>query len=230
MSTADLSPATPPFQTLSALIRGHAKAQPARLALLQGETRIDYATLDALMDRVAASLQRDGLKAGDAIAVCAHATPLYAVLFLGALRAGVAVAPLAPSVTPESFAAMLGDAQARRLFVDAAALDALGEAGTALHCIALDDAAPGTPFERWLMPEGSQPTLVEAQPRILMRGVPEAIAAIIHAEHVRHGVTLLVGTGISHLHRNAVVLADGVVVDLRARAVLLLQVRQHEDQ
>ena len=74
MNTAAPSPDAPPFQTVSALIRGHAQAQPTRPALLQGETRIDYATLDALMDRVAASLQRDGLKAGDAIAVCAHAT------------------------------------------------------------------------------------------------------------------------------------------------------------
>ncbi len=164
MNTAVDSTDTPPFQTVSALIRGHAHAQPARPALMQGETRIDYATLDALMDRVAASLQRDGLQSGDAIAICAQATPLYAVVFLGALRAGVAVAPLAPSVTPESFASMLGDAQSRRLFIDAAALDALGEAGTALHCIALDDKAPGTPFERWLMPEGSKPVPVEALP------------------------------------------------------------------
>ncbi len=164
MSTAPGSAVAPPFQALSALIRGHAQARPSRPALRQGETCIDYATLDALMDRVAASLQRDGLRCGDAIAICAHATPLYAVVFLGALRAGVAVAPLAPSVTPESFAAMLGDAQARHLFADAAALDALGEAGTALHCIALDDAAPGAAFEHWLMPEGSKPTPIEAQP------------------------------------------------------------------
>ena len=164
MNTAVSPTPAPPFQSLSALIRGHAQAQPTRPALMQGDTRIDYATLDALMDRVAASLQRDGLQSGDAIAVCAHATPLYAVVFLGALRAGVAVAPLAPSVTPESFTSMLGDAHARRLFIDAAALDALGEAGTALHCIALDDTTPGTPFERWLMPEGSKPAPVEAQP------------------------------------------------------------------
>ena len=164
MSTADSSTSALPFQTLSALIRGHAQTQPTRPALLQGDTRIDYATLDALMDRVAASLQRDGIQGGDTIAVCAQATPLYAVVFLGALRAGVAVAPLAPSVTPESFALMLGDAQARRLFIDAAALEALGEAGTALHCIALDDSAPGVPFAHWLMPEGARPTPAEAQP------------------------------------------------------------------
>jgi 3-phenylpropionate/trans-cinnamate dioxygenase ferredoxin reductase component len=59
---------------------------------------------------------------------------------------------------------------------------------------------------------GCTVTLVEAQPRILMRGVPEPIAKIIHDEHVRHGVTMLVGTGLSHLTADAVHLADGRVI------------------
>jgi 3-phenylpropionate/trans-cinnamate dioxygenase ferredoxin reductase component len=59
---------------------------------------------------------------------------------------------------------------------------------------------------------GCNVTLVEAQPRILMRGVPEAIAKIIHNEHVKHGVTMLVGTGLSHLKADAVHLADGRVL------------------
>ena len=66
---------------------------------MQGDERIDYGALDALMDRVAAALQRDGVRPGDSIAICAHSAPRYAAVFLGALRAGVAVAPLAPSVT-----------------------------------------------------------------------------------------------------------------------------------
>jgi len=72
-------------------------------------------------DRVAASLQRDGLNRGDAVALCANTSPRYAAVFLGALRAGVVVAPLAPSVTAESFESMLRDAQPKRLFADAAA-------------------------------------------------------------------------------------------------------------
>jgi 3-phenylpropionate/trans-cinnamate dioxygenase ferredoxin reductase component len=59
---------------------------------------------------------------------------------------------------------------------------------------------------------GCNVTLVEAQPRILMRGVPEPIAKIIHDEHVKHGVTMLMGTGLSHLTADAVHLADGRVI------------------
>jgi acyl-CoA synthetase (AMP-forming)/AMP-acid ligase II len=74
---------------------------------------IDYGALDALMDRVAASLQRDGVAPGEAIAICARNSVAYAALFLGALRAGVVVAPLASSVTPASFHSMVSDAEAR---------------------------------------------------------------------------------------------------------------------
>ncbi len=157
------APADPAYQIIPALVREHARARPLHAALVQNATTFSYAALDALMDRVAASLQRDGLRAGDVIAICAQASPLYAAVFLGALRAGVTVAPLAPSVTPESFAGMLDDAAARWLFVDVAALDALG-ATPHDRCIALDAAAPGTLLDRWLLPDGAAPVPVDVPP------------------------------------------------------------------
>lgn len=59
---------------------------------------------------------------------------------------------------------------------------------------------------------GCTVSLIEAQPRILMRGVPEAIAKIVHDAHVAAGVTMIIGTGISHLTENAVHLTDGRVI------------------
>ena len=40
--------------------------------------------------RVAAALQRDGVRPGDAIGICAASSVRYAALYLGALRAGFA--------------------------------------------------------------------------------------------------------------------------------------------
>lgn len=60
---------------------------------------------------------------------------------------------------------------------------------------------------------GCHVTLIEAQPRILMRGVPEPIARIVHDAHVAAGVTMLVGTGVSHLTENAVHLSNGRILD-----------------
>ena len=117
-----------PFGTLPELIRLHAARAPRHAALLQDARSLDYAGLDAMMDRVAAALQRDGLEVGSAIAICAASSIEYAVVFLGALRAGVAVAPLAPSATPEAIAAMAADAEATHFFVDAAVAQAIGPA------------------------------------------------------------------------------------------------------
>jgi 3-phenylpropionate/trans-cinnamate dioxygenase ferredoxin reductase subunit len=44
---------------------------------------------------------------------------------------------------------------------------------------------------------GADVTVIEAQPRILMRGVPAEIAQIIHAAHEAEGVTILCGDGIA---------------------------------
>lgn len=56
---------------------------------------------------------------------------------------------------------------------------------------------------------GCHVTVIEAQPRILMRGVPEDISKIIMTRHVAAGNTILTGTGISHIDATSVVLADG---------------------
>jgi acyl-CoA synthetase (AMP-forming)/AMP-acid ligase II len=164
-----------PYQEIADRIREHARLRPAQAALIDGSSSLDYAGLDALMDRIAASLQRDGIREGEAIAICAASSTRYAALFLGALRAGAVVAPLAPSSTPASFASMLADAKARLLFVDAAASDALGgsneqrrdEAAGASGApgrpaegpafISLDGIAPGTSFDAWLAAPGAQP-------------------------------------------------------------------------
>ena len=59
---------------------------------------------------------------------------------------------------------------------------------------------------------GCDVTLIEAQPRVLMRGVPDVIAKTVHDKHVAHGVKLLTGTGLIKLEKHAVHLADGRVI------------------
>ena len=52
-------------------------------------------------------------------------------------------------------------------------------------------------------------TVIEAQPRILMRGVPEEIAHTVHARHQAADVTMQLGTGLAAIETDGVVLADG---------------------
>ena len=106
------------FAPLPALIAAHARERGDRIAVADDDGAIDYATLDARMDRVAAALQRDGIAPGTAIAIVAAPSVDYACVFLGALRAGCVAAPIAPSATPASIAAMIADCRARIVFVD----------------------------------------------------------------------------------------------------------------
>ncbi len=155
------------FGTLSELIRAHAEADPGHPALILDERTLDYRALDGLMDRVAAALQRDGVKPGEVIATSAGTSLEYAAVFLGALRAGLAVAPLAPDSSATGLAAMVADAGAKIFFLDRGVGESLGEVAKtiAVPRIALDDTADaGAPLSAWLAPQGARPEPVAVQP------------------------------------------------------------------
>jgi long-chain acyl-CoA synthetase len=158
----------PPFVPIADRVHAHAARHPRQPALVAGNVEgdgeaLDYAALDALMDRIAAALQRDGVRPGEVVAMSGWSTPRQAAVFLGALRAGAVAAPLAPSVTPGAFAAMLADAGARRLFVDASAA-ALVPPWAHAHCVALEPGAPGPAFDDWLAAPGARPHPVTIAP------------------------------------------------------------------
>jgi long-chain acyl-CoA synthetase len=148
-----------PFGTVPELVRMHAARAPRHPALIQDDRSVDFGALDALMDRIAAAFQRDGLEAKDAIAICAANSIEYAAVFLGALRAGLAVAPLAPSSTPEAIALMVADAEASHLFLDEAAANMLQPvaARIAARTVALAN------LPQWIAAAAS-PRAIEAAP------------------------------------------------------------------
>ncbi len=151
------------FGTVPDLIRIHAHDRPTQRALVQGDRSITYAELDALMDRIAAGLQRDGVKPGQALSVCASTSIEYAALFLGGLRAGAAVAPIAPSSTPDQIVAMVNDSGASLFFLDATVAAEMGDALSKVVTtqVALDGSDAGLAFLRWLPEAGTEPKPVE---------------------------------------------------------------------
>ncbi|HEY8537928.1 MAG TPA: class I adenylate-forming enzyme family protein, partial [Steroidobacteraceae bacterium] len=154
------------FGLIADLVRAHAQEQPDHRALVKDEDVLTYGQLDALMDRIAASLQRDGLQCGDVIAICALSSVEYAAVFLGALRAGVVVAPLAPSATPESLIGMLVDCGAKKFFMDDSVAKALASAPLpkGVEVIGLDGGDFALPLQQWLAPNGVQPKPVAIGP------------------------------------------------------------------
>lgn len=182
----------PDFITLDALVRNTAAAHPDRLAVIDGDRQLRYAEFDVLIDRVAAALQRDGLKPTDAISICALSSVEYAATFLGALRVGIAVAPLAPSSTPHDFAAMVQDSAAKILFMDDVVATAMKDAAidADVKRVALDGGGSGTAFSGWLAPEGAKPTPVTVDPEwvfniIYSSGTTGTPKGIVHTHYLR---------------------------------------------
>ena len=166
--TASASLNDAPFRDLPSLIAQHAREQPSAPALVVGERRLNYAELDALVDRIAAALQRDGLGAGERIAVCGGSSVEYVALYLGTLRAGGAVAPLAPSSTAAQLVSMAVDADARRFFIDGDAAAALAAAGVSvpadLPVTRLDGHDGRAALAPWLPDGDAQPLPLAIDP------------------------------------------------------------------
>ena len=158
------------FSTLPEVLRLNARLRPDHLAVIDGERTATYAELDALVDRAAAALQRDGVGqvpgGAGAAAICATSSLEYVTAFLACLRAGAAAAPLAPSSTPESLLVMMQDCGAPVLFLDKGVAEILAPVADRITAkrVATDGSDAGIPFAEWLEASGAKPGAIETKP------------------------------------------------------------------
>ncbi len=152
-SSADLL--ARPFADHSALFRAYAVEQPEKIAIVDEVRWLSWGELDALVERIAARLQAEGVGRGGAVAIVGYNCIAYALAFLAAIRTGAAAAALTTSATPDALTAMLADSGARHLFADPAIEMDVPE-GVAR--ISFDD------IEAWAAPEGMRAAPVEVAP------------------------------------------------------------------
>ena len=155
-----------PFGIFTDLFRLQVGIHPHKTALICGEQTLSYQALEEASDRVAAGLQRDGVRQGGVVAICAATSIRYIMVFLGVLKIGAAVSPLSPSATPEQLLNMLRDSDASHLFLDQTGNDALQPVlqQVSARRVALENGVPGEQPEAWLPGVGAQPTPVTIQP------------------------------------------------------------------
>ncbi|MEP6883262.1 MAG: class I adenylate-forming enzyme family protein [Gammaproteobacteria bacterium] len=152
------------FAAIPDLLHAHAKSRPENIALIQDGREITYSALDGMANRVAAALQRDGVRPRDLIAICAAISLDYVVIFLGALRVGAGVAPLPGPFGPRSVASMIADTNASKVFLDRSTAEALRSEVSLSIAPILIDAEEHAGLEAWMAESGSVPAAVNLQP------------------------------------------------------------------
>ncbi len=187
------------FATLSDLVRAHAAERPADPAVADPDGRISWGDFDALVDRIASRMQREGVGRGAAIALAGLSSINHVASLIATLRVGAIAALITSTATGEQMAAMIIDSGARHLFLDAGAAEILtGQSYGRPSQIAMDDSDAGEALSGWMAPIGSSPSPVEIRPGdgfniIYSSGTTGTPKGIVHShamrwQHIQRGV------------------------------------------
>lgn len=129
-------------QSFCDVVREHAAAQGDVTAFTYGDEIISFAHLEAGANRVANGLVALGIQPGDRVAFLGKNHPLYFEALLGAARIGAVMTPVNWRLAAPEVAYILGNSQARAVFVGEGFADvlekALAEDSNAQHIIGID--------------------------------------------------------------------------------------------
>jgi len=105
------------MRTLGDVARYHGQVRPEATALVFEGRATSFAAFDRHTDQIANALLAEGLVKGDRIAYVGKNSDHYFELLFGAAKAGVVLAPIGWRLAPREIAYILGDAEARMVFV-----------------------------------------------------------------------------------------------------------------
>ena len=103
-------------------IEAHARRSPEKIAVACGDQKLTRSELDAFACGIARALSRQGVIAGDRVAIVLPNGFEFVAAFLGTLKVGATPAPLNPLLKPEELAAFQADLKPK-LTIDRVALE-----------------------------------------------------------------------------------------------------------
>ncbi|MEV7429842.1 fatty acyl-CoA synthetase [Nocardioides sp. NPDC092400] len=113
---------------LGDVLRRSAARRPDKPAIVDGATTLTYRRFDAVVDAVAWSLERDGIGAGDRVALLSRNSWEFAALAWGVARRGAVLVPVNFMLTAPEVAYLLGDAEVSLAFAQDAFAGVMTEA------------------------------------------------------------------------------------------------------
>ncbi|EAY25446.1 amino acid adenylation domain-containing protein [Microscilla marina] len=104
--------------TICGLIAKQRLAHPTKIAIIDGETNIDYQQLIKRANEVAGELKNRGVKPGALVGVCMHRSWELVAALIGVMQAGCAYVPLDPAYPQDRVRYMLEHSRAMATIVD----------------------------------------------------------------------------------------------------------------
>ena len=101
---------------LSVLLEDSARRYPDRDAVVFGDMRLNYATVNAFANQIANALVAKGIKPGDKVALSCPNLPYFPIVYYAILKAGAVVVPLNVLLKGREIAYHLKDADAKAYF------------------------------------------------------------------------------------------------------------------
>jgi long-chain acyl-CoA synthetase len=106
----------PAVFNLAEMLEDSSRRIPDRTAIVFGDTRLTYAQVDAMANRVANLLVARGIQRGDKVALSCPNLPYFPAVYYGTLKAGAVVVPLNVLFKGREVAYHLNDCDAKAYF------------------------------------------------------------------------------------------------------------------
>jgi len=103
---------------VSNIIKRHVAENPEKTAIIFGERRISYETLNGLINRTADGLLKMGLKRGDVVSLFLPSLPELIIGYLGIVRAGLTANVVNAMLREQEVSYILKDCKTRAVIVD----------------------------------------------------------------------------------------------------------------
>lgn len=110
------------------LLQTQARRAPGREALVAGATKLTYAEVETLSNRLGNALQEMGVRRGDRVATFFRKSIDEVIAVFGILKAGGVFVPVNPLLLPPQISHILNDCRATAVITDPASLGFLREA------------------------------------------------------------------------------------------------------